>query len=156
MKWSIQGINHIGLAPKDPIKARWFFSELLGLSHLGDELVTSQKTLTAMFHHGKPSTDIPMPEGQRLEILIPSPLGEGPIAAFLEKKGSGIHHLALSVSQLDDLLAYLKSKSVRLIDETPRPGAHNTRIAFVHPEATGGLLVEFVEEARSTPSKATD
>lgn len=148
MSWAIQGINHVGLAPKDPAKAKWFLGELLGLSHLGDEVVGSQKTLTSMFHHGGTSGEHrPAGEGQRLEILAPAPAGEGPIASFLEKKGSGIHHIALTVSSLDDLLAYLKSKSVRMIDENPREGAHRTRIAFVHPEATGGLLVEFVEES---------
>ena len=70
----------------------------------------------------------------------------GPIAKFLEKKGSGIHHVALTVTGLVPLLAHLKSLGVKLIDESPRPGAHHTLIAFVHPESTGGLLVELVEQ----------
>jgi methylmalonyl-CoA/ethylmalonyl-CoA epimerase len=149
MSWSIQGINHVGLAPKDPAKAKWFLGELLGLAHLGDELVGSQKTLTSMFHHDSSKAHTTKPDqGQRLEILEPAPSGQGPIASFLEKKGSGIHHIALTVDNLDDLLSHLKGKSVRMIDETPREGAHRTRIAFVHPEATGGLLIEFVEESK--------
>jgi methylmalonyl-CoA/ethylmalonyl-CoA epimerase len=139
----IEGINHVGLAPKDPEKARWFLREVLGLSFLGEELVKDQKTNTIMF--------TALPEGasaaqDRLEILAPEGGTEGPIAKFLEKKGSGIHHIALSVDSVDSALAHLKAKGVRLVDETPRPGAHQTRIAFVHPEATGGLLIELVEE----------
>lgn len=139
----VRGVNHIGLAPKDPVKARWFFTEALGLSHLGDELVREQETLTIMF--GTTQGDSPAPSGQRLEVLIPSPDGAGPIAKFLEKKGAGVHHVALTVEGLDQLLESLKAKGVRLIDERPRQGAHHTRIAFVHPESTGGLLVELVE-----------
>jgi methylmalonyl-CoA/ethylmalonyl-CoA epimerase len=110
---------------------------------MGDELVTEQETLTVMFGTRK-SGGTP-PSGERLEVLIPAPAGAGPIAKFLEKKGSGIHHVALTVEGIDALLVSLKAKGVRLIDETPRHGAHHTRIAFVHPESTGGLLVELVE-----------
>lgn len=139
----VLGVNHIGLAPKDPAKARWFFTEALGLSHLGDELVKEQETLTVMF--ATTVSDTTPPSGQRLEVLVPSPDGAGPIAKFLEKKGSGVHHVALTVRGIDALLDALKAKGVRLIDERPRHGAHHTRIAFVHPESTGGLLVELVE-----------
>jgi methylmalonyl-CoA/ethylmalonyl-CoA epimerase len=141
--FKVLGINHVGLAPKDPVKARSFLSSMLGLSFHADELVEAQKTLTAMFSS---STDTS--SGPRLEILIPHN-GEGPIAAFLEKKGSGIHHIAMMVDSVEKAVASLKKKGVRLIDETPRPGAHQTRIAFIHPEATGGLLIELVEEKKS-------
>lgn len=145
--FKVLGINHVGLAPKNPAITRKFFSEFLGLAFHGDELVKEQKTLTAMFS----SRDRELPpqsgtsSGARLEILEPYE-GTGPIAGFLEKKGSGIHHIALMVDSVDKALAFLKAKGVRMIDETPRSGAHNTRIAFIHPEATGGLLVELVEE----------
>ena len=79
--FKILGINHVGLAPKDPAKARSFLTEVLGLGFQGDELVSAQKTLTAMFSSTSISND-----GPRLEILIPDQ-GEGPIATFLEKKG---------------------------------------------------------------------
>lgn len=140
----VLGVNHIGLAPKDPDKARWFFGQALGLPLLGEELVLDQKTLTIMF-----GTTIPNHRedtGERLEILVPSAPGDGPIGKFLEKKGSGIHHVALTVQGLDRILDHLKGQGVRLIDETPRSGAHQTRIAFIHPESTGGLLVELVEQ----------
>ncbi|MBM4251948.1 MAG: methylmalonyl-CoA epimerase [Deltaproteobacteria bacterium] len=137
----IVGINHLGLAPKDPERARWFFQDILGLPHLGDELVNEQQTLTRMF-----AAFVSPPDPvERLEILVPSPEGAGAVGAFLAKKGSGIHHLALTVRDLDTLIAHLISKGVRMVDQAPRNGAHQTRIAFVHPESTGGLLIELVE-----------
>ncbi len=141
----VLGINHIGLAPKDPARARWFFETALGLKNLGSELVKEQQTDTTMiasYSSTPPSVDT---DKERLEILEPS-AGQGPIAKFLEKKGSGIHHVALNVTGLVPLLARLKSLGVKLIDELPRSGAHQTSIAFVHPEAAGGLLVELVEQ----------
>lgn len=133
----------MGLAPKDPVKAKWFFKEALGLPFLGEEVVREQETLTLLFDTAVP--EAPGGSGARLEVLVPDPPGAGPIARFLDKKGSGIHHVALTVTELDLLLTALKAKGVRLIDERPRLGAHKTRIAFVHPESTGGLLIELVE-----------
>ncbi len=141
--FKVLGINHVGLAPKDPAKARTFLTDILGLGFHGDELVKAQKTITAMF-----SSSSITETGPRLEILIPDQ-GEGPIATFLEKKGSGIHHIAMTVDSVEKAVASLKKKGVRLIDESPRPGAHETRIVFIHPESTGGLLVELVEEKKS-------
>lgn len=143
----ILGVNHLGLAAKDPVKCAWFFGEVLGLHHLGGELVASQKTMTEMF---SASNDPAKPESgvlSRLEILSPAAgTSDGPISKFLEKKGGGIHHVALAVDSVTAALLHLKRQGVRLIDETPRPGAHDTSIAFVHPESTGGILVELVEE----------
>ncbi len=139
----ILGINHIGLAPKDPAKARWFFTEALALPLVGEELVAAQQTQTTMIAS---FTTPPHDPHERLEILEPEPGTDGPISKFLAKKGSGIHHVALSVRGIDAILVQLAAKGVRLIDATPRAGAHHTRIAFVHPESTGGLLVELVEE----------
>lgn len=144
LSFKITGINHIGLAPKDPERARWFFETALGLTHLGDEIVHEQKVNTRMYASG----GVPFPT--RLEVLVPTPPGEGAVAKFLEKKGSGIHHLALAVDNVVAVLQHLKSLNVKLIDSEPRTGAHNTLIAFVHPESTGGLLVELVQEAQHT------
>ena len=137
----VLGIDHLGLAPKDPERARWFFHVALGLPLIGEELVAEQQTLTVML---AAFTSPPEPV-ERLEILVPSPPGAGAVGSFLAKKGSGIHHLALTVRNLDDLLTHLQSLGVRMVDTQPRNGAHHTRIAFVHPESTGGLLVELVE-----------
>lgn len=142
--FSLLGINHVGLAPKDPAKARAFFRDLLGVEDLGDELVKDQETLTVMLRSAQVDESLE----PRLEILAPSSPGAGPIAKFLEKKGSGVHHVALAVDDVAAAVAHLKAKGVKMIDETPRRGAHETLIAFVHPEATGGLLVELVQETK--------
>lgn len=142
--YTLLGINHLGLAAKDPEKCRWFFRDVLGLPSLGEELVADQGVNTVMFRTTSGSQSLT----PRLELLIPSTPGEGPVAKYLEKKGGGIHHLAIGVDQVDAVIKHLKESGVRLIDEKARKGAHRTRVAFVHPESTGGFLVEFVEEER--------
>ncbi len=137
----VVGINHLGLAAKDPVKARWFLSEILGLPFLGEELVKEQKTNTIMFE----SSIGPAASAARLEIVANQEGEEGPIKKFIDAKGGGIHHMALSVDDLDAALVELKTKGIELIDEKPRYGAHNSRIAFVHPRATGGILIELVQ-----------
>ena len=141
----IRGINHIGLAPKDPEKARAFF-KLLGLADLGSETVSSQKTSTHIIesHIGK-TWQAPL-----LEILENEAGKDGPIKKFLEKKGSGLHHLALEVDDVALAIDTLTEKGVRMIDKTPKDGVCKTKVAFVHPESTGGLLVELVESAKES------
>ena len=142
----ILGINHLGLAPKDSNKARTFFTNVLGLGFLGEELVKEQMTNTVMIDSVM-SPVAKIPTGRpMLEILENEPGQDGPIAKFLAKKGSGIHHLALQVDNLDAALACMQANNIRMIDPTPRPGSHNTKIAFIHPESTGGLLVELVQQ----------
>lgn len=137
----ILGINHIGIAAKDPSKAKEFFQSVLGIPYLGDELVKEQKTLTTMFT----ASVMPQSADSRLEILQNEEGQEGPIKKFLETKGGGIHHIALTVDDLNGALMELKSKNIELIDQTPRKGAHSTSIAFIHPKSTGGILVELVQ-----------
>jgi methylmalonyl-CoA/ethylmalonyl-CoA epimerase len=137
----IVGINHLGLAAKDPVKARWFLAEILKLPFLGEELVKEQKTNTIMFE----SSALPASAGARLEIVANQEGEEGPIKKFIDAKGGGIHHMALSVDDLEAALIELKAKGIELIDEKPRYGAHNSRIAFIHPRATGGILIELVQ-----------
>ncbi|MBQ48887.1 MAG: hypothetical protein CMP10_15975 [Zetaproteobacteria bacterium] len=84
----------------------------------------------------------------RLEILENQQGEEGPIAKYLEKKGGGIHHVALNVDDVLAAIAELQSHNIQMIDTAPRKGAHNTLIAFVHPRSTGGILVELVEESK--------
>jgi methylmalonyl-CoA/ethylmalonyl-CoA epimerase len=128
-------VNHLGIVPKDSIQAASFFGDLLGLVHEGKETVEEQKVSVEFFRA----------EATRLELLVPTS-SDSPIAKFLEAKGSGIQHVALEVDSLAEWLVHLKAKGVKLIDEQPRKGAHNTLIAFVHPHATGGILVELVQE----------
>lgn len=151
----IIGINHLGLAPKDPSKARTFFTNVLGLGFLGEELVKEQMTNTVMIDSAMTdsatATSAKIPTGRPMLEILENETGPdgpkpGPIAKFLAKKGSGIHHVALQVDNLDAALAYMQAHGVQMIDSTPRPGSHNTRIAFIHPESTGGLLVELVQQ----------
>ncbi len=137
----ILGINHIGIAAKDPAKAEKFFKEILGLPFIGSELVREQKTNTIMFEAAASSNLL----SSRLEILQNQDGEEGPIKKFIDTKGGGIHHLALHVDNLEAALAELKAKDIELIDQTPRKGAHHTSIAFIHPRATGGILIELVQ-----------
>jgi len=140
--FTVIGVNHLGLAAKDPAKCRWFLKDVLGLQHLGDELVTPQKTMTGMFSAQA------MPRFQaRLEIVSPQEgTTDGPISKYLEKKGGGIHHVAVTVSDIKAAIDHMKTMGVRMVDEAPRPGAHKTLIAFVHPDSTGGILIELVQE----------
>ncbi len=127
-------INHLGLAPKNPLQAIDFFQNVLQLPNHGEETIENQNVLVNMFAC----------ENSQLEILTPTSV-ESPIAKFLQAKGSGIHHIALEVDNLEQWLEYLKNKEIPLIDNEPRLGAHHTRIAFIHPKATGGILVELVQ-----------
>ena len=139
----IIGINHIGLAPKDVTKAKWFFGEVLGLNNIGSELVIDQKTTTHIFGSGEGHGE------SLLEFLEDAPGESGPIGKFLEKKGSGLHHLALEVEDVTEAIAHMKSNGVDMIHEAPRSGVCKTTIAFVHPRSTGGLLVELVERSKA-------
>ncbi len=85
------------------------------------------------------------PVGDTEVELLESTDPEGPIGKFIANKGQGVHHLAFRVDDIDAALAELKAKGVRLIDEKPRYGAGGARIAFIHPKATGGVLIEISE-----------
>jgi methylmalonyl-CoA/ethylmalonyl-CoA epimerase len=141
MAFKVLGLNHIGLAPKDSEKAQHFFNVLLNLPNEGAEEVSDQNVNTIMFSSSQTGTAEPT----RLEILEPTD-ESSPIQKFLDKKGSGIHHMALSVDDVKSAIAHLTANDIEMIDTTPRAGAHNTKIAFVHPRSAGGLLVELVEQ----------
>lgn len=124
-------IDHIGIAVNSIDKSLAFWEKTLGVKCTGVETVADQKVKTAFL-------PIKESEVELLEATDP----ESPIAKFIEKKGEGIHHLAIRVDDLAGALAELKAKGVRLIDETPRKGAGGALIAFIHPKATGGILLE--------------
>ncbi len=131
-------VDHIGIAVPSLAETQKFYQDALGL-HLHEiEEVPEQKVRVAMFPVGETNLEFLEPTGP-----------ESPIAKFIEKKGSGIHHVAIQVEDIDRLLADLKSRGVRLINETPVPGAGGKRIAFVHPASTGGILLELSQEKRS-------
>ena len=127
-------IDHLGIAVKsiDAGKALW--TDILGLPFEGTETVTEQKVTTAFF-----------PVGESEVELLESTASDGPVAKYIEKRGEGIQHVAFRVENIEEALAFLKEKGVALIDEKPRKGAGGARIAFLHPKATNGVLVELCE-----------
>lgn len=144
----ILGLNHLGLAPKDPDAARRFFCEVLQLPLMGQQVVAHQSVSTT-FIEPRSADLVPSESPVRcdtlLEILAADPPGTGPVARFVQERGGGIQHLALEVDSLDAWIAHLKSLGIQLVGAEPTQGAHGTRVIFVHPRATGGVLVELVE-----------
>jgi methylmalonyl-CoA/ethylmalonyl-CoA epimerase len=130
-------IDHLGIAVHSLEEASRLYRDVLGLKCVGTEEIPSQKVRVAFFQLGE----------VRIELLEPT-ADDSPIRKFLEKRGPGFHHVAYRVADLSAVLTELKAAGVRLIDETPREGAHNMKIAFVHPESTGGVLTEFCELVR--------
>lgn len=130
----ILGIEHIGIVSKDTSLTKTFFENLLGLDFVGEEKVQHQATHVSMFSSGADS---------RLELL--DPLSEkGPIFQYKQKKGSGIHHVALRVDDIDAAFQSLTERSCHLIGDQPSDGADGSRVFFVHPKSTGGILIELV------------
>lgn len=111
-----------------------FYRDVLGMEFEGTEVVAEQKVKVAFLVIGE----------SRIELLEPTE-PDSPVAKFLAKNGEGTHHLAYEVDDLVATLAAMKARGIRLIDEVPRTGAHNTRIAFVHPKASGGVLTELCQ-----------
>jgi methylmalonyl-CoA epimerase len=127
-------ISHIGIAVKNLDEAIQFYKKL-GLEVEGIEVIESQKVKVAFIPVGN----------VRLELLEPTS-EDSTVAKFLVKKGEGIHHLALGTENLEKRLQEIEKKGIKLIDKTPRKGAHNTNIAFLHPKSTYGVLLELCEE----------
>ncbi|MDM7923193.1 MAG: methylmalonyl-CoA epimerase [Pyrinomonadaceae bacterium] len=131
-------INHLGIATKGIEEALKFWEESLGLENVHTEVVEDQKVRVAMLPIGE----------SRVELLEPT-ADDSPISKFLEKRGGGIHHVAVEVEDIEASLAKLKEKGMRLIDEKPRIGAEGCLVAFVHPAASGGVLLELVQTVNS-------
>jgi methylmalonyl-CoA/ethylmalonyl-CoA epimerase len=135
-----QAVNHIGIAVRDIDAHRDYYTRILGARYEGEETVTDQKVRVAFYSIGPESHPV------RLELLEPTD-PSSPVAKFIEKRGEGMHHIAYTVGGIQERLDELKREGVRLIDETPRGGAHNTQIAFLHPAASAGVLTELCEPA---------
>jgi methylmalonyl-CoA epimerase len=127
-------INHLGIATKGIEEALKFWEDALGLENIHTEVIEDQKVRVAM---------LPLSES-RIELLEPTS-EDSPISKFLEKRGGGIHHVAIEVEDIAVSLAQLKAKGMRLIDESPRIGAEGCLVAFVHPSSTNGVLLELVQ-----------
>ena len=129
----IKKINHIGIAVNSIEEAVKLYTDMLGLKLKDIEVVADQKVKTAI-----------IPVGESKIELLESTDPEGVIAKYIERRGEGLHHLALEVSNLQDALDTLAKEGIALIDEKPRNGVEGTRIAFLHPKGTK-VLIELVE-----------
>jgi len=127
-------IDHLGIAVNSIEEGKKFWSDILGLDFEGSETVTEQKVTTAFF-----------PVSESEVELLESTAPDGPVAKYIEKKGQGIQHVAFRVEDIEAALLELKEKGVKLIDQEPRIGAGGAKIAFLHPKATNGVLVELCE-----------
>ena len=130
----VKSVNHIGIAVRSIAAQRPFYEGALGAVFEGEEVVPDQKVRVGFFRVG----DV------RFELLEPTEPAST-VAAFLEKRGEGLHHVAFTVAGLEERIAELKQSGVRMIDETPRPGAHHMQIAFLHPKSSNGILTELSE-----------
>jgi methylmalonyl-CoA/ethylmalonyl-CoA epimerase len=129
----IKKIDHVAVCVKDVDEAIAKYKQVLGLEPEVREVVASQKTEAVLLPIGETS----------LELI--SPRGNEGLEKFLERRGPGLHHIAVEVEGIEDALAALKALGIPLVDETPRKGARGHKVAFLHPKATGGVLVELVE-----------
>ena len=138
-------IEHIGIATRSIEESLGFWRDALGLRVVETEEVAEQGVRVAMLPVGEP----------RIELLEPT--GDAsPVARFLEKRGAGIHHIAVRVEDIRATLARLRAQGVRLVDETPRVGAGGCLVAFVHPSAAGGVLLELVEHTGEAHASKKD
>ena len=127
-------ISHLGIASPTLGEAMEKLERVFGLQAEHIEEVADQKVRTAFY-----------PVGETTLEYLESTDAEGPVGKFLEKKGPGIHHLAFEVDDVDAAVQELLAKGVRMIDKTPRKGAHGNRIAFIHPSETQGVLIEICQ-----------
>lgn len=134
--FNVLKVDHIGIAVKDLTAAKQFYTDVLGMNVQGEEVIEQQKVKVCF-----------IPSGDSEVELLESTSPDGPVARFIEKNGEGIQHIALRVDNIENALKELKAKGVRLIDESPRYGAGGASIAFVHPKATGGILLELSERS---------
>ncbi|MGB7200969.1 MAG: methylmalonyl-CoA epimerase [Pyrinomonadaceae bacterium] len=130
-------INHLGIATKGIDEALKFWSDALGLENVHTEIVEDQKVRIAMLPIGE----------SRVELLEPTS-DDSPISKFLEKRGPGVHHIAVEVDDIEVALVRLKAQGMKLIDEHPRLGAEGCLVAFVHPSSANGVLLELVQTVK--------
>ena len=130
----ITQIDHIAIAVKDIQEASTFFTDVLGLDVSPPEDVVEQKTRVAFIEVGEVRVELVQPMSE-----------DSPVQKFLDKKGQGIHHLALRTDNVERDLESMTEKGIRLIDKEPKRGAHDSRIAFVHPKSSQGVLLELCQ-----------
>jgi methylmalonyl-CoA/ethylmalonyl-CoA epimerase len=143
MMAKVQRIDHIAVLTDNLENALRFWREALGMELGGIEDVAAEKSLVAFLPTG----------GSEIELVQPT-TGDSGLARYLEKRGPGMHHVCLEVDDIDGMLANLKDKNVQLINESAVTGLGGRRYAFIHPKATGGVLVELYEIRKTTASGA--
>lgn len=131
----IKKIDHIGIAVKSLEEALPFYVEVLHLKLEGIEEVESEQVKVAFLKIGE----------VKLELLEPT-TNESPIAKFIEKKGEGIHHIALGVDSINERIAQIKAQGIEMIHDKAKIGAHGAKVAFMHPKSTGRVLLELCEK----------
>jgi methylmalonyl-CoA/ethylmalonyl-CoA epimerase len=140
----VKKIDHIGIAVRDIESVLAFYQEALGLENLGFEVVEDQGVRVAFLPVGE----------SRFELLEPLN-DDSPVAKFIARRGEGIHHICLDVDSVAESLEEMKQRGLQLIDNEPRLGAHHKQIAFVHPKASNGVMIELsqdIEEAEQLPA----
>ena len=130
-----RGLHHVAIAVQSLAAARAIYETALGMQALPIEFVPSQKVNVLVLFS----------DAQRIELVEPA-APDSPVTNFLAKRGPGIHHLAWRVEDCAKAIAALKKAGLKLIDDAPKPGSHGTKVAFVHPKSTGGVLMELVED----------
>lgn len=130
----VRTIHHIGIAVRSIEEQIPYYTQVLGAEFEGVESVVDQQVRVGFFRF----------QSMRIELLEPTD-PTGPVARFLDKRGPGLHHVALLVDDLPARIAELKQAGLKMIDEAPRPGAHGMNVAFVHPQSTFGVLTELCE-----------
>ncbi len=127
----LKKISHIGIAVNNLDESVHLYRDVMGMEFMGIEEVAEQKVRVAMFKIGE----------SRIELLEPT-ADDSPVAKFLASRGQGMHHLCYEVDDVDESLKHMDDQGVRLIDKTSRTGAENSKVGFIHPKSTGGVLVE--------------
>ena len=128
-------IEHIGIAVKNLEISNALFASLFGVAHYKTEEVISEGVKTSFFKAGPNKIEL-------LEATNP----ESPVAKFIEKKGEGVHHIAFAVSDIISEIARLKKEGFVILNETPKKGADNKLVAFIHPKSSNGVLIELCQE----------
>ncbi len=136
----LKRMDHIAVAVNKVDDAVNFYQKSLRLSLSGSELVTAQKTMAAFFKVGE----------LNIELVAPTAM-DSPLTKFLETKGQGIHHICFEVDDIEKMIGSLLERDVMMVDPSPRPGAHNTKVAFIHPKSSGGVLIELCEYSKGKP-----
>jgi methylmalonyl-CoA/ethylmalonyl-CoA epimerase len=131
----IKKVDHIGIAVRSIEESLKFYVDILHLQLEGIEEVESEKVKVAFIKAGE----------TKLELLEPIS-SDSPVAKYIEKKGEGIHHVALGVNSIEERIQYMKENGIRMIHDTSKPGAGGAQIAFMHPKSTGSVLIELCEK----------